>query len=273
MAKDLDDLLAVDHLLDIAVEIGQRRLLRHEVAADAAGELAHEHEDERHDGAHDQRQPDADVHHAEKHCRQREHGRYELRHGLRDHLAQRIGIVCVQAHDVAVRMRVKVADGQALHLGKHLVTDALERALRDRDHAAVIQPCGQRTDKIYAADGDQRADQAGIVRRRCAEHGHDIAVDQLLQEHGRGRACDRAQQDADRHEYERALVGAHIRQQAFERPAVKFRAFTHRPRLPSAGTHRPRGKFRTCAAAHRGSRRRRCVRHRAQRCGLHSAPS
>ena len=170
-------------------------------------------------------------------------------------------------------MRVKVADGQALHLGKHLVTDALERALRDRDHAAVIQPCGQRTDKIYAADGDQRTDQAGIVRRRRAEHGHDIAVDQLLQEHGRGRACDRAQQDADRHEHERALIGAHIRQQALERLGIKLWAFRHRPRLPSAGTHRPRGKFRTCAAAHRGSRRRRCVRHRAQRCGLHSAPS
>ena len=138
MAEDLDDLLTVDHLLNIAVEIGQCRLLRHEVTADAAGELAHEHENERHDGAHDQRQPDADVQHAEKHCRKREHGRYELRHGLRDHLAQRIGIVCVQAHDVAVRMRVKVADGQALHLLKHLVTDALERALRDRDHAASV---------------------------------------------------------------------------------------------------------------------------------------
>ena len=273
VAEDLDDLLAVDHLLNIAVEIGQRRLLRHEVAADAAGELAHEHENERHDGAHDQRQPDADVQHAEKHCRKREHRRYELRHGLRDHLAQRIGIVRIQAHDVAVRMRIKIADGQALHLLKHLVTDALERALRDRDHAAVIQPCGQRTDKIYAADGDQRTDQAGIVRRRCAEHGHDIAVDQLLQEHGRGRACDRAQQDADRHEHERALIGAHIRQQALERPAVKFRAFTHRPRLPSAGTHRPRGKFRTCAAAHRGSRRRRYARHRARRYGPRSARS
>ena len=273
VTEDLDDLLTVDHLLNIAVEIGQCPLLCHEVAADAAGELAHEHENERHDGAHDQRQPDADVQHAEKHCRKCKHRRHKLRHGLRDHLAQRVGIVCVQAHDVAVRMRVKVADGQALHLGKHLVTDALERALRDRDHAAVIQPCGQRADKIYAADGDQRADQAGIVRRRCAEHGHDIAVDQLLQKHGRGRACDRAQQDADRHEHERALIGAHIRQQALERPAVKFRAFTHRPRLPSAGTHRPRGKFRTCAAAHRGSRQRRYARRRARRYGPHSAPS
>ena len=273
VAEDLDDLLAVDHLLNIAVEIGQRRLLRHEVAADAAGELAHEHENERHDGAHDQRQPDADVQHAEKHDRQRKHGRHELRHGLRDHLAQRIGIVRIQAHDVAVRMRVKVADGQALHLFKHLVADALERALRDRDHAAVIQPCGQRTDKIYAADGDQRTDQAGIVRRRRAEHGHDIAVDQLLQEHGRGRACDRAQQDADRHEHERALIGAHIRQQALERLGIKLWAFRHRPRLPSAGTHRPRGKFRTCAAAHRGSRRRQCGRHRARRYGPRSARS
>lgn len=130
VAKNLDDLLTVDHLLNIAVEIGQCRLLRHEVAADAAGELAHEHENERHDGAHDQRQPDADVQHAEKHCRKREHGRYELGHGLRDHLAQRIGIIRIQAHDIAVRMRVKIADGQTLHLGKHLVADTLERALR-----------------------------------------------------------------------------------------------------------------------------------------------
>ena len=184
VAEHLDDLLAVDHLFDIAVEIRQRRLLRHEVAADAAGELAHKHKNERHDRADDQRHPDADIQHAEEHDRQRKHGRHELGHGLRDHLAQRVGIVRIQAHDIAVRMRIKIADGQALHLLKHLVADALERALGDRDHAAVIQPRGQRADEVHAADRDQRADQAGKVRRRRAEHGDDIAVDQLLQEHG-----------------------------------------------------------------------------------------
>ena len=168
-------------------------------------------------------------------------------------------------------MRIKIADGQALHLLKHLVADALERALRDRDHAAVIQPRGQGADEVHAADRDQCADQAGKVRRRRAEHGDDIAVDQLLQEHGRGCAGDRAEQNADGHEHERALIGAHIRQQALERLGIKLRAFRHRPRLPSAGTHRLRGKFHTCAAAPHGCRRRQCGRHRARRYGPRSA--
>lgn len=193
--------------------------------------------------------------------------------GLRDHLAQRIGIVCVQAHDVAVRMRVKVADGQALHLLKHLVTDALERALGDRDHAAVIQPRGQRADEVHAADGDQRTDQAGIVRRRCAEHGHNIAVDQLLQEHGRGRACDRAQQDADRHEHERALIGAHIRQQALERLGIKLRRSGIVLASLLLGLIDLAVNFARAQQPHRGSRRRQCGRHRARRYGPRSAPS
>ena len=170
-------------------------------------------------------------------------------------------------------MRVKIADGQTLHLLKHLVADTLERALRDRDHAAVIQPRGQCANEIHATDRHQRADQAGKVRRRRAEHGDDIAVDQLLQEHGRGRTGDRAEQNADGHEHERALVSAHIRQQALERLGIQLWAFRHRPRLPSAGTHRPHGKFRSCAAAPHGCRHRQYAHRRARRCGRRSARS
>ena len=123
------------------------------------------------------------------------------------------------------------------------------------------------------AEAVESAVQTRIENQENSFEGYGVEQYQLLQEHGRGRACDRAQQDADRHEHERALIGAHIRQQALERLGIKLRAFRHRPRLPSAGTHRPRGKFRTCAAAHRGSRRRQCGRHRARRYGPRSAPS
>ena len=39
MAEYLDDLLAVDHFFYIAIEVGQRLLLRHEIAADLHREL------------------------------------------------------------------------------------------------------------------------------------------------------------------------------------------------------------------------------------------
>ena len=72
--------------------------------------------------------------------RDRDDAGAHLRQALADELTQRIGIVRVDRHDVAVRVRVKVADGKALHVSEEFHTDVAHRSLRDGDHDAVVRP-------------------------------------------------------------------------------------------------------------------------------------
>jgi len=138
VAEYLDDLLAVDHLLDIAVECADGLLLTNEeVAALSADEFGDEH----HHGngcQHKQRQPEAGVQHGAEHCDHRDNGGEDLRDTLRQHLPQGVGVVGVKTHDVATGVGVEIADGQRLHVGEHLVPNGFEDALRHNDHQAVI---------------------------------------------------------------------------------------------------------------------------------------
>ena len=51
-----------------------------------------------------------------------------------DHLAQRIDIVGIYRHGVAVGMGVEIFDGQLLHVTEHIDTEAFQGALTDIDH-------------------------------------------------------------------------------------------------------------------------------------------
>ena len=66
---------------------------------------------------------DHQVHTVEQHDedqgRQRQCRRVELRQALGDHLAQRVRVVRVVAHDIAMVCGVKVLDRQLLHIVKH----------------------------------------------------------------------------------------------------------------------------------------------------------
>ena len=93
VAEYLDDLLAVDHFFYIAIEVGQRLLLRHEIAADLHRELFDGQHDQEQRQAHHDGQTDAGIEHAEEYGDNGEGGGDELSHRLCDELAQRIGIV------------------------------------------------------------------------------------------------------------------------------------------------------------------------------------
>ena len=134
VAEDLDDALAGHELLDRALELGHGALLAHEVLGRAPAEEAcgggHEQcacdDHERHRRAvveHDDRDRDHD-----------EAREQELRQRLRDHHAHGVDVVGVVAHDVAVLVRVEVADRQVLHVVEHGAAELLERALRDVGH-------------------------------------------------------------------------------------------------------------------------------------------
>ena len=119
VAEYLDDLLPVHHLLDVALVLADRSLLFDEVpGALAAHFLRHDRHKDDHQQDH-QRQPDAVRDHDEEerddHDARRKDGGDTLRHQL----VERIRIVGVMAHDIAVRVRIEVADGKPLHAVEH----------------------------------------------------------------------------------------------------------------------------------------------------------
>ena len=129
VAEHLDDLLAVDHLLDIAVDPAERLLLLEEVLRGLTAQLLYHLEHDAHAKQYEQRQPYIRHQHADEH-RDNGHRRGKhLRHGLAEHLLQRIGIVGEMAHQIAVGMRIEVANRQLLHVREHLVTHLFEHAL------------------------------------------------------------------------------------------------------------------------------------------------
>lgn len=66
---------------------------------------------------------------------------------LGNRLPERIGIVGVNAHNIAVTMGVEIADRQRLHPGEQPVADLLENPLGNRHHDAIISECRQRSAK------------------------------------------------------------------------------------------------------------------------------
>ena len=129
MAEDLDDLLAVHHLLDIAVDPAQILLLGDEEAPGALDAL----DGKRHRRGNHEQRDDQQRHVEDNHRSHDAHNRHnagnELRHGLGNHLPHGVDVVGIDAHNIAVGVRVKILDRQALHLGKELDAQVFERAL------------------------------------------------------------------------------------------------------------------------------------------------
>ena len=219
--EDLDDLLAVHGLLGKSLGLRELDLLVEEVvgalAAQDAGGVHHARDHGEHDGGQRDGVPQHDGEdgdHGEEH-------REQVGQRLADELAQRVDVVGVVAHDVAVLVGVEVADGQALHVVEHLVAHVHERALAhdgaklrvgdvrgERDDVARYEACGDLADLGRGAGPVSRGERVL----------HD--VDRLLQEDGRhGREYGR-RDDADDHDRRvRGVVVEHGVQDALERGA------------------------------------------------------
>ena len=181
VAEDLDDPLAGDHLLDIAVEVADTLLLRDEVlggvAADLLGGLEHQqqadNDEERQDGAGDQ--------HGDEYGHNRHQAGDGLGNALGEHLPEGIDVVGVVAHDVAEGVGVEVLDGQPLHVVEHVVADFLLDALGDPGHKDALEQGGHHA---HAEDGghlEDDAQQAGEVRTVHQQQGLDVVVHDDLQ--------------------------------------------------------------------------------------------
>ena len=213
VAEDLDHLLAVHHFLDVAVDGGQRLLLLDEELAALAGYPARDPQDEHGEQHHRQGEPQALAEHGHEYRHDGNHGREDLRQGLRDHLAQGVGIVGVVAHDLAVAVGVKVADGQGLHMGEHIVPHVFQNALRHHYHQPVVQETADHAGHVNAGHVHQLGQQAGKVRARLNDHGSNVIVDQGLDEGGSRHAGNGVAQNAQKHQQQAQAVTAHIAHQ------------------------------------------------------------
>ena len=147
---------------------------------------------------HDQKQPHAVIQHDGKNRNHGDTGKHQLRNTLRNQLAQRVDIVSIIAHDIAVVMCIKILDRQILHAVEHLFPHLLQRALCDNRHSIGIRiACCQRQRIQYNQDEDQSGH-----RRRCRRPVLRLPVlldhcDDILLKNSGNRADQRIQYDAD----------------------------------------------------------------------------
>ena len=109
VVEDLDDLLTLDHFLDIAVDLAQILLLGHEVPA---GALANGHDDHQHQpqGEHRHQEEDrAEIQHHGHHAHKGQHPGDQGDHAVLQNLGEGVDVVGVAAHQLAVGVGVKVA--------------------------------------------------------------------------------------------------------------------------------------------------------------------
>ena len=276
MAEYLDNLLAGHHFLHKRLGVGQGDLLAQEVGGGALGDGAggEDHADDA--DHHDERQDDAVVDHDAEHHKQRDGGDEDIGKALADELAQGVDIVGVVAHDVAVAIGVKVADGQILHVVEHLLTQLFQRALGDNGHHLRVEGTCDEADHIHGHQDSHKAENFSGDRRPVAalialvHHGDD-----LLQEDRRHGAHESVDQDADQRDRqqhriefkqgleqsaEHALGGAAAAAgggtgcRGGGVPSFQCVFTLHHDHLPSSETCTLRGKSRCSSKALRGCR-------------------
>ena len=217
VAENLDDLLAVHHFLDVAVDFAQLLLLLEEVLAGVAGEiLGGQHHSADHDqGQYAQRH--AEVKHGQKYADYRNDRIDQLGQALADELAQGINIVGVDRHDVAVGVAVKILDGQCLHVDEQVVAQTFQGSLGDLGHGAVLDEEGQDAHAVEAGHTGDGMQQAGEIVALFGQQGQDVAVDQSLHKQGALDLSEHAEQNTAQHQDDLELVLLHhVGQDALE---------------------------------------------------------
>ena len=148
MAEGLDHLLALGHLLHEAVEPANGLLLAQKVPGGPAAVPLDKGQNQHQGHKYHQGQRDAVIEHEHDGDDQGDEGGDDLGDRLGQKLTHGVHIVGVQAHQIAVGIGVKKAQGETLHLFKHLIPQLAQSALGDVHHNPVVGEGGQRADEI-----------------------------------------------------------------------------------------------------------------------------
>ena len=265
VVKDLNDLLALDHLLHIAVHRAQGRLLplKAHPAAPADGLYRQEHQCQESKG--DKRQHPVQVqHHPDGPQEGQDAGDEVCKAGV-DHLRNGVDVVGKPAHKVTGLVGVKVPQGQGLHLVKQIPPYGRYGVLGNVDHNPRIGVGAQARQGEGPAQQAQHFDQSREIPRQ------NIVVDNGLEQVAGEDGPSAAHQQAQCHQHQSSLIPAHVFQQLFHGalhvfgllipmaltaagavgPGSAF-CFSHRWHLLPAGIHTLPCKFRWFSAALHG---------------------
>ena len=277
MRKNLDVALAGDHFLDKAVDACRVLLLLAVAAAAFLRNAAHNDDDNCRQHDHQRKQLHRQRQHHADRTEQRGHGDQHLRNGVLQKLICRLDVVCEIAHEAAVGVRVKIADGQSLHLGEQL---RAQRAHNDRaalEHQPVEQIIRHRAERVQARKPEQ---QRQILRVYLA--GRKAGLLEQIHERlhavgGRDRRRHIDQNRRDRADHNGTAM-PEIAEQAQEategraRLAVIPQLNSGHLRSPpaSSGCHKRRGRSGCAPSARHACRYRTAFPRQAQECGRSS---
>ena len=217
VAEHLDHLLTVQHLLDKAVHNTQIFLLLDIVFAGQLGKVGG-HGDHDYGG---QNRNNGERRIQAQHDHQRgQHGNDRvnyLRDTLAHKLAQRINIVGIYRHNVAMGMGIKIFNGQCLHAVEQVITQVPHGALADGDHDAVIAVGCYHTQRQQASQPDNCLPQSAEVGRTAVEHGNDIVINQGLRKASAAYIGGGRDQDTQDHQQKlEFIIAKHIPQHPVE---------------------------------------------------------
>ena len=178
VVENLDDLLTLDHLLDIAIDNPDIPLLfRKKVAAALAhGHYHKEHEAQTEDGHQEQYRAGNDHH--EHHAHESEAAGDQAGKAVVHDLGDGLDVVGIAAHEFAMGMGVKIAQRQGLHLGKEIPPECKAGLLGDVDHDPGVGEGEARSCHIDAGHEAQGPGQLAVIS------GDNRLIHQRLEEVG-----------------------------------------------------------------------------------------
>ena len=112
------------------------------------------------------RQRDVQNQHADKDTDDRDCTVDDLRDTLTDHLAQSINIICINRHNIAVRMRIKIFDWQLFHIAEQIISQIPQGSLGHINHGTVLNKRSHNTDPVKSGHPQNCVEQRAKIRIR-----------------------------------------------------------------------------------------------------------
>ena len=116
MTEYLYNLLSIHHLFNKSIHTAKIFLLLYKIFSTAGSQILCGKHHQCHHGKRQYCQRYIQHDHTEQHTDDRNAAVKYLYHTLADHLAQRIRVVCVNRHDIAMCMRIKILNRQFFHM-------------------------------------------------------------------------------------------------------------------------------------------------------------
>ena len=148
----LDNFLTVYHFFHITVYISKGFLLKHKKCTYFSCNSFYNLQNEKHNKQSYNRQPNAGIEHTNKHRNNSKYRGNKLCQRLCNHLAERIRIIGVKAHNIAVSAGIEDTNRKPLHFFKHIISDFFQRSLCNRNHCTAVKQTGNYTYHIYDTD-------------------------------------------------------------------------------------------------------------------------